>query len=374
MASDPIPLARPDIGPAERAAINAVLDSGRLSLGPALARFEAALAEAAGVTGAVAVNSGTSALQLALEAAGVGPGDEVITTSLSFVATANAIRRVGARPVFADVEPETLNLDPVAAAAMVGPATRAILVVHLFGHMADMQVFRDLSDARGLVLLEDACEALGSRRAGLRAGGGGLAGVFGFYANKIVTSAEGGAVVSDDSEVLARCRRLRNHGRNAGGEPFDDPTPGFNFRLSELHAALGAAQMERLDALIEARDALAGAYRRRLAGIQGLGLPPRAGPAERVARFTYVVRLPGPPGIRARVSARLTDEGIGNGHYFPAIHRLPAYADPAVVRAGPLPVTEAMADRCLALPFFPGLTEAQIDRVCARLKAAIRAG
>ena len=372
--SDPIPLARPDLGCAERAAVNAVLDSGRLSLGPALARFEAALAEAAGVAGAVAVNSGTSALQLALEAAGVGPGDEVITTSLSFVATANAIRRVGALPVFADVEPQTLNLDPVAAAALVGPATRAILVVHLFGHMADMAAFRTLADSRGLALLEDACEALGSHRDGLRAGGGGRAGVFGFYANKIITSAEGGAIVSDDAALLDRCRRLRNHGREAGGDPFDDPTPGFNFRLSELHAALGAAQMDRLDSLIDTRSALAEAYNRRLAGIPGLELPPPAGPSERVARFTYVVRLPGPPGIRTRVSARLLADGIGNGHYFPAIHRLPAYADPAACRAGPLPVTEAVADRCLALPFFPGLAEAQIERVCSRLEEAIRAG
>jgi perosamine synthetase len=370
----PIPLARPDIGAAERAAVNAVLESGRLSLGPALARFEHALAGAAGVAGAVAVNSGTSALQLALEAAGIGPGDEVITTSLSFVATANAIRRVGARPVFADIDPETLNLDPAAAAALVGPTTRAILVVHLFGHLADMEAFRTLAGSRGLVLLEDACEALGSYRDGLRAGGGGLAGVFGFYANKIITSAEGGAVVSDDTALLARCRRLRNHGREVGGDPFDDPTPGFNFRLSELHAALGAAQMERLEALIAVRSRLAGAYQARLARIPGLGLPPAAGPAERVARFTYVVRLPGPPGIRARVSARLAADGIGTGHYFPAIHQLPAYADAAAFRAGPLPVTEAVADRCLALPFFPGLTGAQLERVCARVEAAIRAG
>ncbi len=372
--TDAIPLARPDIGPAERAAVSAVLDSGRLSLGPALARFEAALAEAAGVAGAVAVNSGTSALQLALEAAGVGPGDEVITTSLSFVATANAIRRVGARPVFADIDPRTLNLAPEAAAAVTGPATRAILVVHLFGHMADMEAFRTLADSSGLALLEDACEALGSHRGGLRAGGGGLAGVFGFYANKIITSAEGGAVVSDDASVLERCRRLRNHGRISGGDPFDDPTPGFNFRLSELHAALGAAQMERLDALIETRRELAGAYRQRLAGIEGLELPPRADPGERVARFTYVVRLPGPPGLRGRVADRLARDGIGSGHYFPAIHQLPAYAGASACRAGPLPVTEAVADRCLALPFFPGLTRTPIDRVGARLEAAIRAG
>lgn len=370
----PIPLARPDIGAAERAAVNAVLDSGRLSLGPALARFEQALAHAAGVAGAVAVNSGTSGLQLALEAAGVGPGDEVITPSLSFVATANAIRRVGARPVFADIDPATLNLDPAAAAAVAGPATRAILVVHLFGLMADMEALKRLAGSRNLVLLEDACEALGSHRDGLRAGGGGLAGVFGFYANKVITSAEGGAVVSNDNAVLDRCRRLRNHGRKAGGDPFEDPTPGFNYRLSELHAALGAAQMERLDALIEARRALAETYRHRLAGIAGLELPPVAGPAERIARFTYVVRLPGPPGLRMRVSARLTADGIGNAHYFPAIHQLPAYADTAAFRAGPLPVTEAVADRCLALPFFPGLTEAEVERVGARLAAAIRAG
>ncbi len=370
----PIPLARPDIGPAERAAVQTVLESGRLSLGPALEAFESALATTSGVAGAVGVNSGTSGLQLALEAAGIRPGDEVITTSLSFVATANAIRRVGAQPVFADIDPVTLNLDPRSAAERVGPRTRGILLVHLFGRLADMASFRELADSAGLILIEDACEALGSERDGLRAGAGGRAGVFGFYANKLITTGEGGAIVSDDMALLERCRRLRNHGRTGGGEPFVDPAPGFNFRLSELHAALGVAKMTRLEELIAARARLAAGYSERLSGAAGLDLPAPAEPGERIAWFTYVVRVPPGPGLRDRVAARLTADGIGNGHYFPAIHQLPPYAKDPASRRGPLPVTAAAADRCLALPFFPGLSEASMDRVCERLRAAISAG
>ncbi len=372
--TDRIPLARPDIGPAELGAVKAVLESGRLSLGPALEAFESALAAASGVAGAVGVNSGTSGLQLALEAAGIGPGDEVITTSLSFVATANAIRRVGAQPVFADIDPVTLNLDSRSAAEAISPRTRGILLVHLFGRLADMTSFQRLADSAGLVLIEDACEALGSERDGLRAGGGGRAGVFGFYANKLITTGEGGAVVSNDEALLERCRRLRNHGRSRGGDPFDDSTPGFNFRLSELHAALGAAQMTRLEELIAARTRLAAGYSKRLAGLPGLDLPAPAGPGERIAWFTYVVRLPPRPGLRSRVAARLDANGIGSGHYFPAIHQLRAYAIDSAWRRGPLNVTEDVADRCLALPFFPGLTEAEMDRVCAGLRTALSAG
>lgn len=372
--TDQIPLARPDIGPVEFAAVQAVLESGRLSLGPALEAFESALAAATGVAGAVGVNSGTSGLQLALEAAGIGPGDEVITTSLSFVATANAIRRVGAQPVFADIDPVTLNLDPRSAAERIGARTRGILLVHLFGRLADMASFRKLADSAGLILIEDACEALGSERNGLRAGAGGQAGVFGFYANKLITTGEGGAVVSDDAALLERCRRLRNHGRTRGGDPFEDPAPGFNFRLSELHAALGAAQMTRLEELIAARTRLAAAYSERLAGLPGLDLPAPAEPGERIAWFTYVVRLPARPGLRTRVAARLAADEIGSGHYFPAIHQLPPYITDRASQPGPLPVTEKVADRCLALPFFPGLAEESVERVCDRLRAAISAG
>jgi len=367
--TDDIPLARPDISTQDVAEVTRSLTSGQLSLGPRLRAFEAALATTCGTTGAVGTSSGTAGLELALKAAGVKPGDEVITTSFTFVATANAIHHVGAIPVFVDICPDSLNLDPGNIAAAITPATRAILVVHVFGRLAEMQQICDIGEQHRLVVIEDACEALGTTLNGQPAGSFGNAGVFGFYPNKIITCGEGGAVVSSDDDIIERCRRLRNHGRITGAVPFDSEEPGHNYRLSELQAALGFSQLTRLDKLIAERARLFDGYQARLAAIDGLQtpVPPPAGMI--VSWFVYVVRVSTlqTSAAREEIRQRLTGEGIATGHYFPAIHRMKAYADSDRCRYGPLPNTEDAANQVLALPFFPGLTEDRLDRVCESL-------
>jgi perosamine synthetase len=372
--AEPLPLARPEIDETDVAAVTDALRSGRLSLGPRLPAFETAMAQVCGVGGAVGVSSGTAGLVLALEALGIGPGDEVVTPSFTFVATANAIRLVGALPVFADIDHDGLDLDPAAAEAAVGPRTRALLAVDVFGRPAPMEALSGLARKRGLALIEDACEALGASAGGRPAGSLGDVGVFGFYPNKVITSGEGGMVVSDDSSLLAYCRRARNHGRETGGGDFEGDRPGHNFRLSEIHAALGHSQLSRLDALVAARARLACGYDERLAALPGLRCPAPLRDGDRAAWFVYVVRIEGGARRRDRVRARLASAGIATGHYFPAIHRLPPYRGTGTCRRGPLPVTERVADEVLALPFFTGLGEADLDRVAGELAAALAAG
>jgi perosamine synthetase len=369
--TDPLPLARPEIDDADRAAVAAALASGTLSLGERLVDFERAMARTCGVAAAVGVSSGTAGLILALEALGVGPGDEVITPSFTFVATANAVRLVGALPVFADIDSDTLDLDPAAAAAAVTPRTRALLAVDVFGRPAPLDDLAELAAQQGLGLLEDACEALGASSRGRPAGSLGDVGVFGFYPNKIITTGEGGMIVSDDEALLDHCRRARNHGRAGGGADFAGERPGHNFRLSELQAALGASQLGRLAERVAARARLARAYDERLGGLPGLRLPAAMGPGEEAAWFVYVVRVAGGAARRDRVRRRLADDGIATGHYFPAIHRLPPYAPPDSCRCGPLPVTEQVADAVIALPFFPGMSERDLDRVAEALGRAL---
>ena len=372
--TEPLPLARPEIDDADRAAVAAVLASGTLSLGGRLVEFERQMAQTCGVAGAVGVSSGTAGLILALEALGVGPGDEVITPSFTFVATANAVRLVGALPVFADIDPDTLDLAPAAAAAAVNPRTRALLAVDVFGRPAPMDDLAELAGQHDLGLLEDACEALGASSRGRPAGSLGHVGVFGFYPNKIITCGEGGMIVSDDETLLDHCRRARNHGREGGGADFAGDRPGHNFRLSELQAALGASQLTRLADRVAARARLAAAYDERLAGLPGLRLPAPTKSGEEPAWFVYVVRIEGGAGRRDRVRERLAGDGIPTGHYFPAIHRLPPYATPDSCRRGPLPVTERVADEVVALPFFPGMGERDLDRVADALGRALSRG
>ncbi len=259
-----IPLAAPDIGPGELAAVRRVLESGRLSLGPEALAFEAALAEFCGSGGALAISSGTAGLTLCLQALGIGSGDEVITVSYTAMSTANAIASTGARPVFADIDPKTLNIDPLSARARVSPRTRAMVVVHLFGRPAPMGRLGKLAATHGLEIIEDACEALGSYYGRRHVGTLGRAGVFGFYPNKVITCGEGGAIITDDAEFLERCRTLSNQGRIGMSDDYSSERAGFNYRLSELGAALGAAQMRRLPELLQRREELAAAYCQRV--------------------------------------------------------------------------------------------------------------
>lgn len=366
-----ISLARPDLSVMEEEAVLSVLRSGVLSMGPWTERFEQAVAEAAGTRHAVACSSGTAGLHMLLTALGIGPGDEVITPSFSFVASANVIRYTGARPVFADIDPVTFCLDPVDVAARIGPRTRAILPVDVFGHPAPLPALRELADRHGLPLIEDACEALGSSLGGVPCGNGRFAhgAVFAFYPNKQITTGEGGMIVTDDDETAATCRSLRNQGRDGSGAWLTHERLGYNYRMDEMSAAVGAVQMQRLPALLAARARVAEAYRERLAGIPGVTLP-IAAPGAGVSWFVWVVRF-SPEVDRDGVMHDLLEQGIGCRPYFSAIHLQPCYVRDLGCGPGDLPVTERIAQSTLALPFHGGLTDEEIDEVALGLARAI---
>jgi perosamine synthetase len=363
-----IPLARPVIGDREEQLVLDVLRSGRLSLGPRLAEFEGAFAQRVGAPFASAVSSGTTALHLALRAVGVGEGDEVITSPFSFVASANVAVYERARPVFADIDPVTLNLDPDAVAAAVTDRTAALLPVHVFGYPAAVPVFERL----GLPIVEDACEALGAVHAnGTPVGGNGHPAAFGFYANKQLTTGEGGMLTTADAELKERVDSERNQGRAPDMDWLDHDRLGFNYRLSDIACALGIAQLERLESMLAGRARVAALYREALVEIEGLELPcPDAG-GNRRGWFVYVVQLPrGVP--RDDAVRALAEKGIQSRPYFPAVHLMSYYREHFGHREGEFPVCEDVAARSIALPFFPEMTEGQVERVGAAVAEVVR--
>jgi perosamine synthetase len=369
--AEEIPLARPEIGEREEALALEVLRSGRLSLGPMQERFERALADWLGVEDAVAVSSGTAGLHLGVRALGWGAGDEVVTSPFSFVASANCLLYESVKPVFCDVDPETLNIDPAAAADAVGERTAGLLPVDIFGYPAAMPELERLAADRGLGLLEDACEALGAVDSdGRKVGSRGNLATFAFYANKQITTGEGGMVVPRDPDDAARLRSERNQGRAADMGWLEHEGLGFNYRLSELAAALGVAQVERLDEILARRSAAAALYEARLTQIEGVEVPAAGRGAERRSWFVYVVRLA--DGIdRDGVIGRLADRGIPSKAYLPCIHLFPHLRELGYGE-GRFPVAEDAAARSLALPFFTSIGEAQVERVCEELAAALR--
>jgi len=362
-----IPLARPVLGAQEEAAVIEVLRSGQLSLGPRLSAFEEAFAQRLGVAHACAVSSGTAGLHLALRAVGVGEGDEVVTSPFSFVASANAVLYQHARPVFADIDPVTLNLSPDAARAAVGPRTRALLPVHIFGYPADLAAFESM----GLPIVEDACEALGAVHAdGVAVGARGHPSVFGFYANKQLTTGEGGMVTLADPALKLRIDSERNQGRAPDMGWLDHDRLGFNYRLSEIACAIGTVQLTRLEEMLKARAEVAAHYRQALEGVQGLTLPCSDHGGDRRGWFVFVVQLP--PGIdRNEVIGALSGRGVQSKPYLPAIHLLRFYRERLGHRAGEFPVCEDVAARSVALPFFPEMTESQVGRVARALREVL---
>jgi perosamine synthetase len=367
---DEIPLARPVIGEREEQAVLEVLRSGHLSLGPRVPAFEAAFAERVGARHASAVSSGTTGLHLALRAAGVSAGDEVVTSPFSFVATANAVVYEAARPVFADIDPVTHNLDPAAAAAAITRRTRALLPVHIFGYPADMPAL----ERHGLPIVEDAAEALGARYAdGGAVGGRGHPAIFGFYANKQMTTGEGGMITLGSAEHKERVDSERNQGRAPDMGWLDHDRLGFNYRLSDIACALGLAQLERLDDMLAARARVADWYRAALAELvtgRGLALPCEdAGDAVR-GWFVFVVRLPDDADRDATVKA-LRELGVQSKPYLPAIHLMSFYRERFGHRPGEFPVCERVAAASIALPFFPQMTEGQVARVAEALTQVI---
>ena len=368
--SEPIQLAKPEIGAREEELVLEVLRSGRLSLGPMGERFERAFAAWLGVEDAVAVSSGTTGLHLGVRALGWGPGDEVLTSPFSFVASANCLLYERVKPVFCDVDPFTLNLDSQAAAAGVGGSTTGILPVDIFGYPAAMPELEALATKHDLGLLEDACEALGAIDSeGRKVGARGHLATFAFYANKQMTTGEGGMVIPLDGEVAARLRSERNQGRAADMGWLDHGGIGFNYRLSDLAAALGVAQVEKLSEMLSARERVAAMYAERLAGVEGVDAPISGRGAERRSWFVYVVRL-GDEIDRDATIARLAERGVAGKAYLPCIHLFPHLRELGY-REGQFPVAEAASAHSLALPFFPSLSEAQVDRVCQELAAAL---
>jgi perosamine synthetase len=372
-----IPLARPVIGEREEELVLEVLRSGMLSLGPMLPRFERAFAERIGVADAVAVSSGTTALHLAVRELGWGEGDEVLTTPLTFVASSNCLLFEGARPVFCDVDPATLTIDPAAAEAAAGEGAAGILPVHIFGYAAAMAELERLADVRGLGILEDAAQALGTRYAdGREAGSRGHPAAFAFYANKQMTTGEGGMLVSGGAAAAEVARSERNQGRAPNMKFMDHERLGFNYRLTDIQAALGIAQLERLDEMLAAREAVAADYSQRLREVgarepgegdpDDLVLPLGDRGKERRSWFVYIVRLP-KDGDRDAVIAELDRRGIDARPYLPCIHLFPHLRELGGWREGQFPVAEDFSRRSLALPFHPALPEASRERVVREL-------
>ena len=366
-----IPLSAPWLGEREEELVLEALRSGQLSLGPMAERFEVALAERMGAARVAAVSSGTAGLHLAVRLTGVGPGDEVITTPLSFVASANCVLYEGATPVFVDVDPRTLNLDPAAVEEAVTGRTKAILVVDIFGYPAELDELRAIADRHGLAMIEDACEALGGTYRGRPIGSFDHPAVFAFYPNKQLTTGEGGAVAVGSDEEWELLKSLSNQGRVDSGEWLTHGHLGFNYRLDELSAALGLAQLERLDAILELRAEVARRYAELLEPVEGVELPAPDDDEHVRSWFVYVVRLA--EGIeRNAVMARLAEEGVASKPYLPCIHLQPYWRERFGTGESMLPEAEAASRQTLALPFHTQLAATDQERVAKALLRALR--
>jgi perosamine synthetase len=364
-----IPLARPVLGDAEEQRVLEVLRSGQLSLGTTGPEFERAFAAWTGAAHASTVSSGTAGLHLALRGVGVRDGAEVVTSPFSFVASANVAVYERATPVFADIDPVSLNLDPDAAAAAVTERTAALLPVHVFGYPADIPAFERL----GLPIVEDACEALGAVHPdGVKVGARGNPAVFGFYANKQLTTGEGGMVTMSDAALKERIDSERNQGRAPDMGWLDHDRLGYNYRLSDLASALGLAQLDRLDAMLASRARAAGLYREALGEIEGLQLPCLDSDGNRRGWFVFVVQLPREADRDVTVQTLRERHQIPSKPYFPAVHLMSYYRERFGHREGEFPVCEDVAARSIALPFFPGMTENHVERVADALTEVLR--
>jgi len=364
-----ITLSGPDITEAEIEAVTAVLRTPHLSLGPRLPEFEQAFAQRLGARHAVAVNSGTSALHLAWHALGIGPGDEVITTPFSFIASSNSILFDGARAVFVDIDPETWQIDATRIEDAITPRTRAILPVDVFGSMPDWDTILDIARRHDLRVVEDSCEALGARHRDRPAGTLGEIGVFGFYPNKQMTTGEGGMFVTDDDELATLARSLRNQGRDPGVGWLQHARLGFNYRLSDINCAIGTVQVRRLDEILAKRERVARWYRECLSDeprVRLMRIPEQVA----VSWFVMVVRLSDDytQEDRDRILAGLRDAGIGCSNYFTPIHLQPFYRSSFGYGPGDFPTTEALSARTVALPFHNGLNQDDVARVVAKLR------
>jgi perosamine synthetase len=366
----PVPLSGPYLGEREEELVLEVLRSGRLSLGPTVDRFEELLAERVGAPHAVAVSSGTTGLHLLCVAAGIAPGDEVITSPYSFAASANCFLYEGGVPVFADIDGRTLNLDPAAVEASITERTKAIVAVDIYGYPCELDDLRALAERHGLVLIDDSCEALGAEYRGAPVGSGGTSSVFAFYPNKQLTTGEGGMVTTHSEEEWHLIRSLRNQGRPEPGGWLEHVRLGYNYRLSDIAAALGIGQLERLDEILALRSSVATRYHELLAGLDGVELPCGDDADHRRSWFVYVVLFPD-TAVRERVIAAFEQEGIGYNRYLPSLHLQPYMRERFGFQEGLCPVAEDISSRSLALPFFTGIEAAAQERVAEVLSSAL---
>ena len=366
-----IPLARPLLDEREEELVLEVLRSGRLSLGPTIDRFEELVAARVGAPYAVALSSATAGLHLLARSAGLGPGDEAITSPISFVSSANCFIFEGATPVFADVDPRTLNLDPAAVEAAVTERTRAVVAVDMFGYPCELDELRAICERHGLALIEDSAEALGAEYKGRPVGGHGVPAVFGFYPNKQLATGEGGVAVTGSEDEWKLLRSLRNQGREySGGGWFHHVRVGFNYRWTDVQAAIGIGQLEKLDRLLALRAGAADRYNRLLADVEGVELLCADDADHRRSWFVYVVALP-PDADRDGVMAELRAGGIQTAEYVPCVHLQPYMRETYGFSEGMCPVAEEIASRTLALPFYPQIEEEDQERVVDALRAAL---
>ena len=365
-----VPLSGPYLSEREEELVLDVLRSGRLSLGPTIDRFEEALAERVGAPYAAAVSSGTAGLHLLCISAGIGPGDEVITSPYSFAASANCFIYEGGVPVFADVDRHTFNLDPAAVEAAITPRTKAIVAVDIYGYPCELDELRALADRHGLALIQDSCEALGAEYKGRRLGSHGPPAVFAFYPNKQITTGEGGMVTTHSEEEWRLIRSLRNQGRGDAGGWLEHVRLGYNYRLDDVGAALGLGQVERLDEILALRAEVAARYAELLGGIGGVELPLADDADHKRSWFVYVVVLPD-NATREHVIATFEREQIGFNRYLPSIHLQPYIRERYGFGEGLCPVSEDLSSRTLALPFFTGLERDAQERVAEVLAGAL---
>lgn len=366
------PLAKPNIGALEKKYVLGVLNSGQLSLGPQHKIFEKEFAKVVGAKYACSVSSGTAGLHLAMITAGIGPGDEVITTPFSFVASANAVLYVGAKPAFVDIDPLTYNIDPGKIESRITPRTRAILVVHIFGQSADMTAIGKIAKKHNLKIIEDACESLRAKHKGKMVGAFGESAVFAFYPNKQMTTGEGGMLVTNSKKIYELSLSLRNQGRSNNMQWLDHDKLGYNYRLNEMSAALGLAQLQRLDHLIRERYKIAELYHRHLQNYGRLIQAPQTGPGNTHTWFVYVVKLLDRNIDRDGLIKKLAQAGIATKPYLPSIHLMKHYREKFRYQEGDFPVSEEISRRSLALPFYIGLKESDIKYIVKKLIKIIK--
>jgi perosamine synthetase len=364
-----IPLSNPDISELEIAYVTDVLRTPNLSLGPKLAEFEQKIARFVGRKHAIAVSSGTAGLHLVIRALGIGDGDEVITTPFSFVASANCLLFERAKPVFVDIDPLSFNIDVTKVEREIGPKTKAILGVDVFGYPADWDELVTIAKRHNLKLIEDSCEALGAEYKGKNAGTFGNAAIFSFYPNKQMTTGEGGVVVTDDGDLARLCRSMRNQGREDGDGWLEHQRLGYNYRLSDINCALGIAQLERIAEILAKREKVAQWYSELLQGSDGLRVPYSSSTAKR-SWFVYVLLLSERYSAkdRNRILDGLSRQGIGCRNYFAPIHLQRFYRERFGCGEGDFPVTESVAARTIALPFYSNLQKVQVEHVVSTLR------